>query len=280
MEEDFKRIDIAKWKQVGNGGNGVVYESLETPDVLLKLDLWGRADKMRHEFENARRVAAMGMRTPEVYELATDGKRFGYTCRRIRGKKSYCRVIADDPSRLDEMAQRFAEHAKSLHSTECDITFFPSRLQNSIEMLRKIKYIEPEMLDEVIRRISSIPERTTCLHGDFHFGNIITADSGDWWIDLDRFSYGNPLYDFSQFYFLLFYLPGIVCKSIFHVTKVQGQEFFRKTIEYYFQPQTDTERAEIYRQLETYVLQYLTGIMKNRILALIFLPKLKKQLQL
>lgn len=40
--------------------------------------------------------------------------------------------------------------------------------------------------------LDSLPSPKTCLHGDFHIGNIITNGEKDYWIDLGDFAYGAP----------------------------------------------------------------------------------------
>ena len=48
-------------------------------------------------------------------------------------------------------------------------------------------------LNDAERNIRAcLPSPKTCLHGDFHIGNIITNGEKDYWIDLGDFAYGAP----------------------------------------------------------------------------------------
>ena len=69
----------------------------------------------------------------------------------------------------------------------------------------------------------ALKDENTCLHGDFNPGNLIVSPKGDWWIDLGRFSYGDPLLDIAHLY--MFCNEGrdswIVRKVIEHISHMK-----------------------------------------------------------
>ncbi len=48
--------------------------------------------------------------------------------------------------------------------------------------------------------LDSVPENTNCVHGDFQPGNVILAGGKPYWIDLGRFAWGDPMFDFGHLY--------------------------------------------------------------------------------
>ena len=75
--------------------------------------------------------------------------------------------------------------------------------------------------------IETIPESTNCVHGDFQTGNIIQAGENYYWIDLDRFAYGDPMFDIGHLFLIChMYAPMKRVQDIFHLTLEQFQRFW------------------------------------------------------
>ena len=79
-------IDINEWSLKGEGLFGSVYESDRYPSVILKLNKNTDREGPWEEYDKSRRIVAMDVKTPRVYDYVTDGKRFGYTAQKIEGK--------------------------------------------------------------------------------------------------------------------------------------------------------------------------------------------------
>ena len=273
----MKQIDLANWTKIGEGGLGKVYRSNSDPSLMLKLSKFtDNKDEMLEEYELSKYAMEAGLSTPEVYDFATDGAHYGYTGELIRGKKSLCRIIADDPSRLEEMAHLFTRYAAKLHSIKADASKVKSRMEYNVENLRKIKYLKQETLQGIIDEIRKIPETGTLLHGDLHFGNLITTGERQYWIDLGKLKYGNPILDISQFHFVFNYLP-VVCKNIFHLSAKQVEAFYNAFVSEYYGPDGMQEYETLLRRAS---LIQLAGIMRNAPLAVWFVPKLQRHLGL
>ena len=273
----MKQIDLTDWTQIGEGGLGKVYRNNADPTMMLKLSKFAdKKEDMLEEYELSKYAMEVGLSTPKVYDFVTDGTHYGYTGELIKGKKSLCRVIADDPARLEEMAHLFAQHTKRLHSIKADTAKVKSRMEGNIENLRKIKYLKPETLQGIIDEIRQIPETCTLLHGDLHLGNLITTGDRQYWIDLGRLAYGNPIVDIAQFHFTYTYLP-VICKHIFHISAKQVEAFYNTFVAEYYSPAELEEYETLLHRAE---LIQLTGIMLKAPLAVWFIPKLQRHLGL
>lgn len=271
----MKTIDYNDWIPFGKGGQAKTYKSKEDDSVILRIVLNASMEAVENEFNQCRHVASLGINTPAVYELVTDGKHYGYTGQLIKGKKSLCRIIADNPERTEEIAELMAQRAYELHSTECDTEYFGSMKERTYNALQNNKYISARVRDNALKLLDEIPDTTTCLLGDFHFGNIITTKDEQFWIDLGEFSYGNPVIDFARF-MMSFYLPNIAIKNLFHIDRAQLIKFYNALLDSYCKL---CGNAESFRQdVEKMNTIILTSASHMPFTILIFTPELQKRL--
>lgn len=240
---EVEKINLEDWTRFGEGNNGQSFYHTSDDSVVLKLNdsSWSR-EKTLEEFNLSESVFRMGVRCPAVYSFVTDGGRFGYISQRIKGKRSFSRMIADEPSRIPELAAVFAARAKELHSTPCDTARFPSLLAQRKAMIDGCGVLP----DDIRARLESIyrefdPSATTCLHGDFHPGNLISGDGGEYWIDLGSFSYGDPMLDISTMYMIAHYTPVKALESIFHMNRRQFCSFVDEFLKCYYGESLDDE---------------------------------------
>ena len=62
--ERYSHIDLSKWQQVGEGGNGKTYENPSRPDVILKLNnsRLSTIEAVRHEYNVSKAIGALKYR--------------------------------------------------------------------------------------------------------------------------------------------------------------------------------------------------------------------------
>lgn len=195
---EYRTIDINEYVRTGEGGTAVSYKH-KSRNTLAKLYNPGfEADSARAEFLTARAVFELGISTPEPICLVTDGERFGAEYEFIPGKRSFARIISEEPDRLEEISLTFAREARKLHETKADTT----RLRSCKDRIRQF-YLEKDMVPEEYKRralffLESVLDTPYCVHGDLHIGNIITNGAHIWWIDVGEFAYGEPEWDLTD----------------------------------------------------------------------------------
>ena len=166
----YETIDLNEYVRTGEGGTAVSYTH-KTRNTLAKLYNPGfEADRAAAEFFTARTVFEMGIPTPEPYRLVTDGERFGAEYELIRNKRSFTRIISEEPERLEEISFSFAKAARELHAKIADT----ARLRSYKEVITQF-YREKDLVPEEYKRralafLEKVPEADTCLHGDLHSG--------------------------------------------------------------------------------------------------------------
>lgn len=223
----MENIDLSRYRQSGEGANGASYNSLSDPSEMLKLYNVGyQMEPIIRELEVAGKVYDFGIPTPKPGELVTDGERVGIRFHRIAGKRSYSRMLADEPGRVDELSREFTRLYKKLHSTVCPKGLFPDVKEQYALFLEKDKVLNPAQKKTVAAFIDTVPDMDYCLHGDMHIGNVIStlpvgADLSTphelYFIDIGCFGSGNPLFDIGMHQQVCLYADEEFRRHDFHV---------------------------------------------------------------
>ncbi len=129
--DHYEAINLDDYIRSGEGGTAVSYKH-KTRDTLVKLYNAGfEADRARAEFLTARTVFELGIPTPKPYRLVTDGERYGAEYEFVPEKRSFSRIISEEPGRLEEISLEFARMSRLLHGIMAD----PSRLRSFKQVL-------------------------------------------------------------------------------------------------------------------------------------------------
>ena len=226
---EYKDIDLSAWTQVGQGGNGITYENPAQPDVILKVDRKqiNTLEFVKHEFDVSKAVESLGLPTPKMHEMVRVGDLYATISERIKDKRSLSRICHDEPQRIEEMAQLMCRNGKILFSTQCDTDFFPSRKGQLIRAMDKVQFISRRNRQILKDFAQTIQDIKTCSHGDFNMGNLVLSGDKPVWIDLDRFGYGDPMFDIGHLFLICHvYAPMKRVQDIFHMSLDQFQRFW------------------------------------------------------
>ena len=161
----------------------------------------------------------LGVPTPKPIRLITDGERFGAEYELIRNKRSFSRIISEEPGRLQELSLIFAEMAKKLHSTKADT----SKLVSTKEKFRRF-YLEKAVVPDFYKQkalafIDTVPDTPYCLHGDLQISNVITDGKRTLWIDMGDFGYGDPGWDLGMLWSMTNRMDEQKADLVFHMNK-------------------------------------------------------------
>ena len=228
-QNQYPQINLADWQQVGEGGNGKTYVNPAAPAEILKVNnaRLSTLEAVQHEYDISKAVACLGISVPEMYHIVRVGDAYGTISERIKEKKSLSRICHDEPKRTEEMARLLCQKGKELAATPCDTEFFPNRKQQALLAIEKATYVSKKNKKSIRTFIESIPESTGCSHGDFQTGNLILAGENFYWIDLDRFACGDPMFDIGHLFLIChLYAPMKRVQDIFHMSLEQFQKFW------------------------------------------------------
>ena len=162
MSEEVEKINLDDYVATGEGATAVSYTH-KTRDTIAKLYHPGfEADCAKKDFLTSCTAFDLGVPTPKPIRLITDGERFGAEYELIRNKRSFSRIISEEPGRLQELSLTFAEMAKKLHSTKADTT----KLVSTKEKFRRFylhgtcspgacAYLYSELIAWALRKIAA-----------------------------------------------------------------------------------------------------------------------------
>ena len=213
----YETIDLNDYVQTGEGGTALTYNHKDGK-TLAKLFMPSvTADNAIREFRISQIVYESGLPTPKPIRLVTDGERFGAEYELIQHKRSFTRIISQEPDKLEPLSERFAVLAKQIHQTPADTTRLPDMKELVMQWIDKISNLTDELRARINRFMNTVPSTPTCLHGDLHIGNIITDGQRDLWIDVGDFAYGVPEWDLGMMYYSANFLSAERADNIFHL---------------------------------------------------------------
>lgn len=226
---EIQLVNLDDYKQIGEGGNGKTYVNPAIPGEILKVNnapmsTW---EAVKRDYDVSRAVADMGITVPTTYRIVRVGKAFATISQRIEGKRSLSRICHDEPQRTEEMARLLCSKGKELFATECNTQFFPSRRDQALQAIKQFSFMSRKNRERLRTFVESISEDSHCLHGDFQPGNIIQTRADNYWIDLDRFGHGDPMFDIGHLFLIChIYAPMKQVQDIFHMTLEQFHRFW------------------------------------------------------
>lgn len=234
-------VDINHWEKFG-GGYAAVSLNSRDGDAMLKLyEPAYSVDEVYDEQRMSSLLVRLGLDVPLVGGVVNSEERYGVAFERIKNKKSFARACSENPERIREYAEKFADMAKVLHSTKCDTTKFVSMNSVKIAQVERTEGYTAEEKEKIIGFINSIEEVPYCVHGDFHHGNVLIADDMEVFIDLGEFAYGDPRYDIGSFMYQTYGLPEEQIMKLFHMTRAQVIEFWETFAYKYYGFATEKE---------------------------------------
>ena len=218
MNEDVQVINLDDYIQTGEGGTALTYTHKDGRSLAKLYKSGFEAERAKAEFLTARTVFELGIPSPEPYRLISDGERTGAEYELIKGKRSYTRIISQEPERLEEISLKFARMARKLHEVKADTTRLRSYKQGIERFYREKNMVPEDYKQRALVFLETVPDTPRCLHGDLHIGNIITDGERDLWIDMGEFAYGAPEWDLALLWTMCHNMPDDRVQHIFHIT--------------------------------------------------------------
>ena len=281
---DITRINLDDYRKSGAGANGESYDCISDSSVMLKLyNKDYPTQPIFDELEVVRKVYDLGVPSPAPGELVTDGERIGIRFHRIVGKRSFSRMLADEPQRFDEFAREFARFCLRLHSIPCPPGVFPDAKPQFQHLLDADVYLDAEQKAKASDFLRNIPNTGTALHGDLHIGNAIstlpigaplTQPHDLYFIDLGYFAQGCPLLDLGMMRCICVTSDDEFRRKEIHIDASLGAKVWDSFVDEYFGGRLTVAQADAliipYQALKCFLIEYnLNGFLPPNYEALV-----------
>lgn len=253
---DMETVDLADYEVSGDGFTAISYNHKDGERMMKLYADFIPVNVPAKELRIANSVYGMGLPTPRGLRLVTDGKRIGVEFERVTGKRSYSRILSQEPENFDEHMREFARTCKQLHSTECDTKVFKpveARFMKAVSTCSRLNDDQRRIVSDFI---ASIPSTTTCVHGDLHMGNLLNAHGQNYWIDLADFAYGNPLFDIGMLRFVCIGPNEEIAQSTFHISCAQMHHAWDVFMDEYFGPEAAAMEPILDKMACLYIIYY------------------------
>ncbi|MBE6134109.1 MAG: HD domain-containing protein [Erysipelotrichaceae bacterium] len=282
ITEKPREIDINDYEVSGDGYTAISYNHKDG-DTMMKLYApFISPEEVEKEKIMATRALTLGVNTPLCIELITYHKQWGVVFERIKGKRSIARAISEEPERIEEFMNLYTDAVKKLHKTNCDTTLFPPVTKSYLSELEKAKeHFTDEEYVKTVNFIKEHGDKTTCIHGDLHIGNVLITDNNDvLFIDMADFAYGDPYFDVGILYVMTHLLSEEQMLRLYHNNKKTMEEVWVLFAKRYFDVTTEEEISAIEDFIKPYagvrIIQFANrskwkdGTMSNNVKKLLF----------
>jgi len=257
-------MNLNDWTRFGGGFQGDSFYHNTDPNIVLKL-FSENVDKeyVEHEFNMSLAIQNTGIKCPKVNEMVQVGNRYGIIFQRILNKKSFCRIAGENPEMIENLAERLSRMILEIQSIPSEGLPFPATvdiyrktLEENTILDDKQRAICQKAIDEVVAE-----DKAFLVHGDFHFGNVITDGKDDYFIDLGSLSHGNPKFDIAMFYLVTHFSIIPLLEREFHVNVEQAMKFWNAFKKNYYG--RDIPDEEIFASIKNYIILRSLWVLKD-----------------
>ena len=243
VEKAYRQLSVEGCEVIGKGSNGEVYRL--DPDTIIKVYLNSDClPDIQRERELARKAFVLGIPTAIPYDVVKVGDTYGSVFELLNAK-SFTKILAQDNSKVDEIAEMYVDLLKKIHSTEVQPGDMPDMKTVALGWVKDIKgYIDPVKWTKLYNLVVSVPDDNHMIHGDYHTKNVMIQNGEVLLIDMDTLCHGNPVFEFASIFnaYVGFYAgkPPFEGDSFIGIPYDMGVEIWNKTLKLYFN--TDDEK--------------------------------------
>ena len=191
----LRKIDLEQCEKIGAGGNGAVYRVSE--DEIVKVNYNPETySELEHELAKAKEAFFLGVPTTISFDMVDCGEGRKGVVYEIIKSSTLGENIQKDPSRMEELAEKYVEQLNFLHSIHTDNPVFGSAKESYRKQVEDASKFLTEEEGELLKQILEVlPEGDRLVHGDAHTKNIMIQNGEMLWIDMEGMSVGHPIYD-------------------------------------------------------------------------------------
>lgn len=161
-----REFDLSSYHVAGDSNQGDCYFDNDGDSMVKVYKTSVLLASARREQRGAYAAFVSGVPTPLVGgEVSADG-RPGILFELARNKKSFTRMIADDPDNIEEYVATFSKLARELHETPCETSLVAPTSAALRMQAEKCPFLSDERRERLLGFIDGVEPSTACNHGD------------------------------------------------------------------------------------------------------------------
>lgn len=249
VQKKLRNVSIEGLPQVGMGLSSKVYR-IDSETIIKVYDEKVPMYKITREIDLAKKAFIAGLPTAISYDLVRCGNGYGVVFEMIADAVTVGDALAaNGGENFNEIMKKFAALMKLMHETETTPEDgFPSIKGTWFDWAEGMKKYytaaEFEMLEKVI---STVPERNTIVHCDFHAGNTLYQNGEVVVIDMADVGYAHPIFDFAAGAFHALVSDRVNIQKSLSLSQENILRFWDSLLKNYFQTEKIDELKETFK---------------------------------
>ena len=197
VKKALKRLYVSGAKVIGEGFFSTVYR-IDKDTIVKVFNRTSDPDQIERELAMSKQAFVLGIPTAISYDIVRVDDKLG-----VRFEMLDCmslkNAFLEYPDKYDELVDKYVALLKKINTTDTkNNPVFPDMKQFFVEKLNYIKhFIDHEYYEKAKALLLTIPERSTFVHGDCHFKNIMVQGDEFLLIDMDTLSKGHPIFELA-----------------------------------------------------------------------------------
>ena len=248
VRKGHRRISVDDAVVIGRGANGTLYR-ISDDNVVKVFNSQDSLEEIMKEREVARLALVLGIPTAISFDIVKVGDSYGSVYEMLDAK-SFSKVIAEEPDKLDWCVTEYVNLLKKIHGTEVPEGKLPDMKETVIDWVEFMKdHLPAETSSKLMDLVKAVPQNNHMIHGDYHTKNVQLTGDEVLLIDLDTLAVGDPVFEFASIfnaYVGFSELDPNVVVEFQGFSAETAQEFWHKVLVEYF----GTEDPEFLRDIE------------------------------
>ena len=197
VKKAMREMSVEGAEIIGEGFFSTVYR-IDKDTIIKVFNRISDEKQIERELKLAKQAFVLGIPTAISFDIVKVKDKLG-----VRFEMLDCISLKNAfikyPEKYDELLNKYVDLLKNINTTECFDPSVPSIKKFFLEKVDTIKHLLDEAhYEKLLGLMKSVPERSTFVHGDCHFKNIMVQGEDFLLIDMDTLSVGHPIFELAN----------------------------------------------------------------------------------
>ena len=197
VKKAMREMSVEGAEIIGEGFFSTVYR-IDKDTIIKVFNRTSDEKQIERELKLAKQAFVLGIPTAISFDIVKVRDKLG-----VRFEMLDCMSLKNAfikyPEKYDELLNKYVDLLKKINTTECFDPSVPSIKKFFLEKVDAIKHLLDEAhYEKLLGLMKSVPERSTFVHGDCHFKNIMVQGEDFLLIDMDTLSVGHPIFELAN----------------------------------------------------------------------------------